>query len=512
MKIRRFFTVLIVCVSCITFFSVPVSAAETTSYNTIDFDVSAKGRYYESGNTIDDDYTSKVTVTSSSYLSEPCTLYSLPIDTIYTFRFVSGFQIANLNASHEYNLSFKYQTGAPNNTLFGVYLCFYDSAGKLLREQALFEPESHSVGWNNVDINFMPDTSGLGGYNTKLEFRFVYSGQSVVNLRLSEFVELTDKNDVTGLLESILSAILKLDSDIDTYISDLESSLINQLITLDSNIDGYFDELGGELVSAITTFDSHIDGYFQLLKDGIIENDNALSDKLHEYLDKYKPRFYEQFTWIYGYIDSTTGDRYVNSKTNAIISDLFLVSDTPYYVEFKKPVDSTYGVNCYVYDLQRNYIRWFSVTPDKVFTLEPGYYYRFRVSTKDGVLQDIHGDKITEFCNGIVLVYSDEGWLSSFGKYIVREFNQIMNPGVYEDPGSDNFQDNKDEWEQIEGELPTFDSSDMHEVDISNYSGGFGAVRYLFDRFLYASDLTTLMSFSLMFGLGVFLIGRKVGG
>ena len=509
MKIRRFFIVLIVCVSCITFFSVSVSAAEIDGFYSKDMSVSASGVNADTT----EDITNSVSVSSGTYSNKACTVYSLPLNSDYVYRICSAYHIDSLNSGHEYNIKFSWQSGIPSSTNFHLRLVYYDSEGNELRVQDLYTVYSSAshTGWQDVDIDFTPDASGLSGYKARIEFSFLYQSSSLVNLRLSEIIELTDKEDNSDLLQSILTAILTLDSNIDSYISDLETSLISQLITLDSNIDSYFDELGGELVSAITTLDSHIDGYFQLLKDGIIENDNALSDKLHEYLDKYKPRFYETFEWVRGNIDSTTGDSYVTNDYNAVISDLFLVNDVPYYLEYKGTLGAFDSCYVYVYDLNRTYLRWYKCTPNTVYELEPGYYYRFRLKSSSS-LSSSYGEHLSEYCNEVVLVYSDEGWLTSFGRYIVREFNQILNPGVYEDPGEDEFQQNKDEFEQIESELPTFDSSDMEEVDISNYSGGFGAVRYLFDRFINVSGLETLLAFSLMFGLGVFLIGRKVGG
>lgn len=458
--------------------------------------------------------TSTISQSSASYSGKASTTFRFPASGSYSSGRILQVSFSEiLKVNHNYNLHLFLNSDLPSYTDFAVYL----SAVGTNNDIVLFEysgTTSDLTKWIEVDVSFFIDDSLSSTAGHEIIIEFFNTSQAMSYVRISETLELTDLDDNSNWFEDIISAIFQLDSDIDTYISDLESSLLAQLITLDSNIDSYFDALGGELVSAITNLDTHIDGYFQLLKNGIIENDIALSDKLHEYLDKYKPRFYEDLRWTHGSYFSGV----LSKGSYAVCTDKFYVRPgSKYVLEYNEedvswthlPLKIIYTI----FDSEGNYLTDRSFTVQGSFEVypNPGYYYSISVVFDDD-MSYFQPYVINENLNSFIHFYADDGWLTAFGNYIVNEFDKIMNPGVYEDPGTDEYQDTKEEWEQIEGDLPSFDSDDMHEVDISNYSGGFGVIRYLFDRFLDASGLTVLMSFSLMFGLGVFLIGRKVGG
>ena len=510
MKISKFvvFNILLLPLLLIGF-SCGAAAAEVNGFFASDLRIEGISRV----DGVDTDITDKITISADTYDDLNCTRYFLNYATNTPTRFLVGYKAENLNSTHEYNLKFSFQCSNPSISTFDCLLYYYDSLGNVVKTQVvtMYSSSSIATGWNNVDINFTPDTAGLNsGYTTELIFLFTEIDSNLpVYFRLSEFIELTDKDSNVSELLDILNAIIDFDARVDNSIDRIETSLLSQLVTLDSNIDGYFDDLGGQLVSAITTLDTNIDGYFDILLNGIIANDNALSDKLHEYLDKFKPRFYESFNWIFGRVDSL-GQVNTTTDSSAVTSELFIVKDISYYGYFT-PVGNFISSTCYIYDLSGNLIQTLNLSPGVTYTLTPGLAYRFQL-TSNLSLSHLSFDDLNAYCNEAIVVYAEEGWLTAFRNSLVRGFDEIMNPGVYEEPTTNEWEENKDEFEQIESELPTFDSSDMSEVDISNYSGGFGVVRYLFDRFLSVSGLTPLLAFALTFGLGVFLIGRKVGG
>lgn len=508
MKIRRFILVFIACVSFITFFVVPVSAEETSLLLDVrDFDYSCIGVEGESGSLL------PVKFEDVTYSGIPMRKYSCSTSDIVKAFFVSG--DLNLHSGHEYSLEFQYSSLYSPSTSLVVNLLYYNGAGELIKTQGVDVLYDIGSGVQTYSSSFRPDLSDISSsFTVKLQIILQTYSTSPCSWYLSQDIVLTDKDDSSGLLLEILSAILQLDSDIDTYLSDLESSLLNQLISLDSNIDSYFDELGGELVSAIANLDNNIGGYFELLKNGIIENDNALSDKLHEYLDKYKPRLYEDIHWVRG--------SYVNGvlSTNgnyAVCTDKFYISPGTNYVFEYNEEDNNFSdivrIILSIYDSNGEFLseRSFVIAGSFELNPEPGYCYTISVVFENS-LAGMSSHIINRNLSVFLHLYADEGWLTAFGNYIINGFNNILNPGVYEDPGTDAFHDVKDGWEYTESQLPTFDESNIHDVDISNYAGGFGAVRYLFDRFVAVSGLETLLAFSLMFGLGVFLLGRKVGG
>ena len=507
-KLSLFFS-LILLMSCS--FGISAAAAEVEGFFTADMELEAFSR----SDGVDTDITDKITVGADTYDGVNSTRYTVPLTTGKQARFITAYQGENLNSTHEYNLSFKVQSSLPSSTSFICYLYFYGPSGDLISVQTLatLSGSSFKSGWNDVSINFVPNISNLTtGYTNKIVFQFISESNSLQYFRLSNFVELTDNNSSDSLLRDILYAITTLDTNIDGYFNRLEFTLIKQLYNLDNNIDSYFDELGGQLVSAITSLDTHIDGYFDLLLDGIITNDNALSDKLHDYLDEFKPRFYQTLNWSVAYLNPNSGQVENTSAANAIVSEYLKVLGSPYFIEFHKSEGKFVTCQVFVYDLNNNFIKVINVAPDsEPLELAQGYNYRFRLYQGDNLF-NYYGNELNKVCNTVVKVYADEGWLTAFGNSIIQGFYNIMNPGVYEEPTSNAWEDSKDEFDRIESELPTFDASDMTAVDISDYNSAFGCVRYLFDRFISVSGLSTLLSFSLIFGLGVFLIGRRVGG
>lgn len=351
-----------------------------------------------------------ITKTSSTYLNEACTVYSLPFSSQYQYRLVSAWHMENLNSGHEYNLKFSWNSGIPSSCLFGCYLVFTNASGEVLREQELYSSSSSSSGWNRVDIDFKPDTSGLGGYKTSLEFRYMVITNSAINLRISEIVEFTDKDDNSSWFEKIWQAI-----------KDVPGSIVDSIRSLPERLRSLFDSLGEKFDNAKNA----IGEWFTELGDKITGKFVEISDKFSETFDKFKPRVYQSLNWVIGYINPNNGE-YGQSNNNACVTEYFLVSDTSYYIEFVDPNHDFNFFSVHQYDLSKNYIKAFNVAPGNVFELDSGYYYRFRLY-KGSDLRP-HGDGLSDYCNEYVLLYADEGWLSAFGHYILNGLKSLFIP------------------------------------------------------------------------------------
>lgn len=403
------------------------------------------GRKYVNGETIDEDYTSKISVSNGTYLNKACTVYTIPLDSTYSYRFVNAYHIENLSSSHEYNLKFSWNSGLPNNTLFDVTLVFYDSSGNILREQVLYTHDDIVSGWRDVDIDFKPDASGLGGYKTRLEFTFCFFSSSVANFRLSEVIEFTDKDDNSSWFEKIIQAIRDVPSNIVESIhslperlktffdnlgqkfSDVGNSIVNKFEQVKNDIGVFFDNIGEKLSNK-----------FEAVGNAITNKFTEIGDKFSATFDKFKPRFYEQLNWVIGFINPNNGE-YGQSNNNACVTDYFLVSDSSYYIERNDPNSEFQFLTVAKYDLNKTYISSFQVNNFSVYELEPGYYYRFRLY-KGSDLRP-YGDALSDYCNEYVLLYADEGWLSAFGHYILNGLKSLFIPSDdYFDIVLDNFE------------------------------------------------------------------------
>lgn len=98
------------------------------------------------------------------------------------------------------------------------------------------------------------------------------------------------------------------------------------------------------------------------------------------------------------------------------------------------------------------------------------------------------------------------------GDFSYSLYDPYLNPGTYDPPTSNAWEDSQDEFSSVEAALPSLSDGDLSDVDLSNFSKGFSCINSLFDKLLSKTNLTAVLAFSLTFGLGIYLIGRKVGG
>lgn len=389
----------------LSFFSVfsvlifPVAAA--SSFNTYDMSIKGVGNAIN-GSTVESiDITKYITVSKGSYSGENCTVYTIPASPGYLLKSVIAFNITDLNSEHEYNIKFKYNSGLPASSIFSCDLVFYSSNGTELKRQQLVYNDSLSSGWSSADIDFKPDNSGLSsGYKSKIEFSFLTSTESIINFRLSETVELTDKDDDSGWFQQIINAIKEIPEKIGNFFSSLGESIKAAI----DNIKDWLSELG----------------------DKISEKFQEIADSFSEFFEKFKPRVYIDFNWQRGNINTVTGEIIgVNNDKlpRVIISDFFTVNSSDKYLldVIDNTNDSTvFYFGIFQYDLNNNFIQYYPLKPTTEYSLPSGYNYRFAYSLSSNVSNDV--------ANDYVLCYADEGWLSAFGNYILNAIKNFFIP------------------------------------------------------------------------------------
>lgn len=86
-----------------------------------------------------------------------------------------------------------------------------------------------------------------------------------------------------------------------------------------------------------------------------------------------------------------------------------------------------------------------------------------------------------------------------------------LNPGIFEPPTSNSWDNNKDEMSSIMDDLPNSDDVELSNVDMSNFRQGLACIKQMFNGLVSKTGLSSLIVFVLTFSLGVYLIGRKVG-
>lgn len=397
------------------------------------------------------DYTDKLTVSSGTYSGEACTMLTIPFDTTNTLRYVSSYHIENLSASHEYNLKFKASCSvltSVGTTVLGVYLVFYNG-DTILKEQELGSCEFNSLGWQKVDFDFKPDASGLGGYKTRLEFRFVSVTSAAVIYRLSDIIEFTDKDDNSGWFQKIINAI----KEIPEKIGDLRDNISNYFSALGDRITAKFESVGTSITNKFEEVKNAIGSWFTEIGDKLsnkfAEVGNAITSKFAEIgaefsatFDTFKPRFYEQFNWTYG-IYSDSGYETFPKEDDigfAVISEPFVVPQGTTYklsLTFSDLFTSDKGSQYVfqIYDIGSGGVIAdefvdYAIAFNYEWELVPGNAYVFTLShagyeSFDSVFPGI---SLNDICNSVVKVYADEGWLTAFGRMILNGLKNFFIP------------------------------------------------------------------------------------
>ena len=375
------------------------------------------------------DITDSIVIDSGSYLDEACTTYTFPFDVSneYVVRIVQGQYIENFNSKHEYNLNFKFSCSLPSSTSFSVNLVYYDSVGSVLRTQELYSnlAANYNVDWQDVNIDFSPDSSGLSGYKARLEFNFLTTSDAAVICRLSSVIHLSDKDDNSGWFQKIINAINEipeklsnLGDTIGTFFSNLRDGLSSDLEDQTEAEGGFFSDLRDKLSAKFEEVGNAISGKFEEISQGFTD-----------FFEKFKPRVYEPLDWTVAFLNASTGQIEYTSVGNAVVTDYFNFSGNSYFIEFHKSLGAFVSCQVFIYDDDLNFISVKNVSPDsEPYELIEGYQYRFRLY-QGGNLIDYYGDELDNACNAVVKVYADEGWLNALARLLLNGLSSLFIPG-----------------------------------------------------------------------------------
>lgn len=444
MSIKKTFFIYLLCFLMLTVFIFPSSAAEISGFYSSSMEHTAFT--FENVNNVLErvDYTDKLTVSSGTYSGESCTTLTIPFDTTNTFRYVSSYHIENLSASHEYNLKFKASCSVLSSvgtTALGVYLVFYNG-DTILKEQELGGCEFNSLGWQKVDFDFKPDASGLGGYKTRLEFRFVSVTSAAVIYRLSDIIEFTDKDDNSGWFQRIINAI----KEIPEKIGDLRDNISNYFSALGDRITAKFESVGTSITNKFEEVKNAIGSWFTEIGDKLsnkfAEVGNAITSKFQEIGDEFssrfdifKPRFYEVFDWTLGMLNTDgTIDNYEDFGLAVTSNAFFVPNGSKYIVNLTSSnlfnsslFDDFYFMVSYIedgviYDVVCDSMSAFLIDNPDGIVLEPGVSYYFSIQNFgwDSFESYFGTYDLDDLCNSVVKVYADEGWLTAFGRMILN--------------------------------------------------------------------------------------------
>lgn len=88
--------------------------------------------------------------------------------------------------------------------------------------------------------------------------------------------------------------------------------------------------------------------------------------------------------------------------------------------------------------------------------------------------------------------------------------------GQHYTPPDNPMNDMNDKIESVDKDLPTIDDVDlsglMNSFDFSEYNQGFSSFNDVFSKVLTATNMTSVLLFTLTFGLGIYIIGRRLRG
>lgn len=86
--------------------------------------------------------------------------------------------------------------------------------------------------------------------------------------------------------------------------------------------------------------------------------------------------------------------------------------------------------------------------------------------------------------------------------------------GEHYNPPDTNISSNIDDYNDIVSSLPTVDSDNLSDLmssfDISDFSKAFDCFNTVFDNFISSLNLTHVLLFTLTFGLGIYVLGRRL--
>lgn len=427
------------------FASVPCQAAEINGFYSSTME--HRATFYKNVDNVltPFDYTDKLLVNTGTYLGESCTTLTIPFDTENQIRYVSSFHIENLSASHEYNLKFSVSSSILSSSNgFGVRLIFYNDSG-VLKEQMLYEGNFDTLNWKDIDFDFKPDASGLGGYKTKIEFLFSYWGSSAVIYRLSDIIEFTDKDDNSSWFEKIINAIKELPSNFVNGIKGFFDNLGEKFESVGNSITNKFEEVKNAVGQWFIDIGDKLSAKFQEVGNAITIKFQEIGNEFSARFDKFKPRIYEVFDWTFGGLNSDgtidnlggedfgqsiissgfyipNGSKYILNISESTIFKFDYFNDFMFDILF---IEDGIVVSLFGYSLS-DFIAHY---PDG-FELDSGYTYYFIISNYNfDSFESYFGDfDLDDLCNSVVKVYADEGWLTALVQSILSGLKTLFLP------------------------------------------------------------------------------------
>lgn len=192
---------------------------------------------------------------------------------------------------------------------------------------------------------------------------------------------------------------------------------------LGTRISGFFDNLGDRISGFFSNLGNRISGFF-----------SDLWKNLSEWFEKFKPRVYLNFIWQFGYLDENGYEIYDYNSGTAIVTELFSCN-TPYKFDFYSHSDagSFSSLYVFIYDPLGNFIgcNEYLAYEQDVFTeqfLVQGYSYRFMIIDDSWSMpEDI---PLSDYCNSLLTVYADEGWINAVIFNIESGIKRLFIPDV----------------------------------------------------------------------------------
>lgn len=217
-------------------FALPVSAVESGEFSIRDNQI--KG--YETYSNVDSGgnthvHTTQVSVSKTVHskgLLSGYTEYSFPAAVSNTKKIeISLFLDEHfvITKGHEYNLKFSWGFSHNLPSSCRVYLHFMDTDFNSIKVQELILQEKNkAMEFYNIDLNFTPNIDFEQAYKCYLRFEFEQSGNAgPQSFYVSTILSLIDKDDNSGLINSIIEAIKEIPEKIKGFFVELGETILN---------------------------------------------------------------------------------------------------------------------------------------------------------------------------------------------------------------------------------------------------------------------------------------------
>ena len=199
-----------------------------------------------------------------------------------------------------------------------------------------------------------------------------------------------------------------------------------------SDVGSWFDNLGSRISSFFDNLGDRISGFFTNLVNSISGFFSDLWKNISSWFEKFKPRVHLNFLWQFGYLDENGYEIYDYNSGTAIVTELFSCN-TSYKFDFYSHSDagSFSSLYVFIYDPLGNFIACneylaYDQYVYKEQSLAQGYCYRFMIIDDSWVMpEDI---PLSDYCNSLLTVYADEGWLNAFAFNIESGVKRLFMP------------------------------------------------------------------------------------